>query len=314
MLTVIGRTRSTDDHPTYPRARLAALFRADRPDAAPAGAGARVRPDGGSPGPRPDQTAERGSGPEPETGAGVPPEPSEVTTERPADVGRAAPSGWFTRVIPAGWHVPRTDPGRRGGFTLLAVLLVGAGLAGLLTWRARPTIEPVAVPPARHAVAAASTSVPVRASASVPTIVVAVAGRVRHPGIVTLARGARVVDAVRAAGGPVPGTDLGLLNLARPLGDGEQVVVGVPAPGPAPGAGPAEVGAGPVGSGTGGPVNLNAATVQELVALPGVGPVTAQRIVDWRARHGRFTTVDQLREVSGIGPAKLARIRDRVTV
>lgn len=314
MLTVMGRTRSADDHTTYPRARLAALFAVDRSGVIPTGVDTRATPGRDSPGPRSVPRAEGGPGPEPETGTDVRPGPTEVTAERPADVRRSVPSGWLARVIPAGWQVPRTDPGRRGGFTLLAVLLAVAGLAALLTWRSRPTVEPVAVPPARHALTAASTSVPVSTPASVPTIVVAVAGRVRHPGIVTLARGARVVDAVRAAGGPVPGTDLGLLNLARPLGDGEQVVVGVPVPGPASGVGPSEVGSRLVGSGTGGLVNLNVATVQELVALPGVGPVTAQRIVDWRARHGRFTTVEQLREVSGIGPAKLAQIRDRVTV
>jgi competence protein ComEA len=146
-------------------------------------------------------------------------------------------------------------------------------------------------------------------------VVVDVAGRVRRPGVVDLPVGARVVDALRAAGGAVPGTDLTSLNLARPLVDGEQVAVGVepadaaqqPAPHPgavqaSPAPSPAEV------------VDLNAATLEQLDSLPGVGPVLAQRILDWRQEHGRFSSVEELGEVSGIGDARLADLRPRVRV
>ena len=123
----------------------------------------------------------------------------------------------------------------------------------------------------------------------------AVAGKVRHAGLVHLPLGSRVDDAVRAAGGPLPGVDPGLLNLARKLVDGEQVLVGVPTPGVLPGAA-----AGPAGSGL---LDLNAAGAGDLEGLPGIGPVLAQKILDWRTEHGRFASVDQLREVPGIGDA-----------
>ena len=106
------------------------------------------------------------------------------------------------------------------------------------------------------------------------------------------------------SGGALPGTDLSALNLARRLVDGEQLHVGVPAP-PQAAIQP---------TGQPGPVDLNSATLAQLDALPGVGAVTAQRILDWRAGHGRFTKVDQLREVDGIGPARLKSLRDLVVV
>lgn len=147
-------------------------------------------------------------------------------------------------------------------------------------------------------------------------LVVHVAGKVRKPGIVTVPAGARVIEALREAGGPRKGVDLSSLNLARALSDGEQIVVGIEAPpaqaGPPGGASGlgGEAGAG----GPTGPVNLNTATNAELEELPGVGPVTAASIIDWREEHGRFSTVEELLEVSGIGDATLADLRDLVTV
>ena len=139
---------------------------------------------------------------------------------------------------------------------------------------------------------------------------VAVAGKVRRPGLVRVAPGSRVADVLEAAGGPLPDADLSGVNLARKVGDGEQVAIGVP---PAPDAGsvPATGGG---GSGPAGPLDLNAATVEQLDGLPGVGPVTAQRIVEWRTRNGRFATVDQLREVEGIGERRLGQLRELVRV
>jgi competence protein ComEA len=152
-------------------------------------------------------------------------------------------------------------------------------------------------------------------------IVVDVAGRVRHPGIAVLPAGSRVVDAVRAAGGVRPGVDRSTVNLARPLTDGEQVLVGVSAAsGTAGGAAGGSVGGGaaaPAPSTGASPptlVNINTADQTTLETLPGVGPVTAQAILQWRSEHGGFTSVDELLEVSGIGDATLAKIAPYVTL
>ncbi|MDT4996141.1 MAG: competence protein ComEA, partial [Pseudonocardiales bacterium] len=148
------------------------------------------------------------------------------------------------------------------------------------------------------------------------SVVVDVSGKVHRPGVYTLPAGARVVDAVTAAGGALPGISLTGLNLAARVNDGQQVAVGVP---PAVAAGPAVPGApsagmtGSAGPG-GGTVNLNAAGLDELQTLPGIGPVTAQHILDWRVQHGQFTSVDQLREVSGIGDVKFAELKPLVSV
>ncbi|MGW1026939.1 helix-hairpin-helix domain-containing protein [Streptomyces sp. NPDC002577] len=143
-------------------------------------------------------------------------------------------------------------------------------------------------------------------------IVVDVSGKVRDPGIHKLPVGSRVADALRAAGGVRPGTDIGGLNRARLLVDGEQVVVGDP-PGAA-GGGPAVPGAAGGGSGAAaaGPVSLNTATVEQLDTLPGVGPVLAQHIIDYRTQHGGFRAVDELREVNGIGDRRFADLQNLV--
>ncbi|QKE84360.1 ComEA family DNA-binding protein [Arthrobacter sp. NEB 688] len=161
---------------------------------------------------------------------------------------------------------------------------------------------------------AASPSVSPSPSAQV---VVHVVGRVRRPGVRTLPAGSRVADAVRAAGGVSGGADLAALNLARVLVDGEQVRV--PAPGEVPTTPPTAPGGSGSGSGGGGasagpatPVSLSTADVGALDGLPGIGPVLAQRIVDWRTAHGRFTSVDELTEVSGIGDRLLEQLRPLV--
>ncbi|GAA1718573.1 ComEA family DNA-binding protein [Fodinicola feengrottensis] len=192
------------------------------------------------------------------------------------------------------------DPGRRGLLAVAAVGIVAALVAGWLAWRARPVAEPVGAQVSAVRVVPSVAS----AAASAAIVVVAVGGKVRRPGLVRLPAGSRVADAVAAAGGALPGVDLTSVNLARKLVDGEQVVVGEPMPA-APGQ-PAAT--------AGGVINLNAATAAELDALPGVGPVLAQRIVDYRTQHGPFSSVEQLREVSGIGAAKFANLRARVTV
>lgn len=146
-------------------------------------------------------------------------------------------------------------------------------------------------------------------------VVVDVAGKVRHPGVYRLAVGARVADAVTAAGGMAAGVDPVTVNLARKVVDGEQIVVGMAAP--PVGMPAATTGSGAEGaSGTAptGLVDLNTASTEQLDALPGVGPVLAQRIVDWRTQHGRFDSVDQLNDVSGIGDSKFADLKPLVTV
>ncbi|MET7732547.1 ComEA family DNA-binding protein [Streptomyces sp. NPDC005402] len=140
-------------------------------------------------------------------------------------------------------------------------------------------------------------------------IVVDVSGKVREPGIQRLPAGSRVADALKAAGGVRPGTNTDTLNRARFLVDGEQVVVGGPAA-PVPGMG-GPVAGGPAGTAVA-PVSLNTATVDQLDTLPGVGPVLAQHIVDYRTQHGGFRSVNELREVNGIGDRRFADLRNLV--
>lgn len=152
-------------------------------------------------------------------------------------------------------------------------------------------------------------------------VTVHVVGQVKRPGIVTLAAGSRVADAVERSGGTTSGADLAGVNIARPLVDGEQVVVPKPGETPPPppaGAAPEGAPAGPAdpdapadGSA---PVNLNTADLTTLETLPGVGPVLAQRILDWRTEHGEFTAVEELGEVSGIGEKIYAQLEPEVTV
>ncbi|MFG2473810.1 helix-hairpin-helix domain-containing protein [Streptomyces fagopyri] len=147
-------------------------------------------------------------------------------------------------------------------------------------------------------------------------IVVDVSGKVRSPGLQRLPAGSRVEDALRAAGGVRPGANTEGLNRARLLVDGEQVVVGAPAPvaGPVTGGGSVAGGAGGAGSGAApsAPVSLSTATVDQLDTLPGVGPVLAQHIVDYRTEHGGFRSVDELREVNGIGDRRFADLQNLV--
>ena len=179
-------------------------------------------------------------------------------------------------------------------------------IAVFLAWRARPRTDPVTPPPLAEVSAAA---VPVATAAEV---VVSVAGKVGKPGLVRLSPGARVADALAAAGGARPGVDVALLNPARKVVDGELILVGITAPPGAVLGGPAGVPA--AGAAPGGPVNLNAATLADLDTLPGVGPVLAQRILEAREAQGGFRAVSDLRKVSGIGESRYEQLKDLVTV
>jgi competence protein ComEA len=240
-----------------------------------------------------------------------------------------AATAW-TEVLRGRWSLPLTAG--------LAVLVLAAVVAALLALRA-VTTAPAAAPPAAPLAASAppGAAAPTAASgvaaspvvapppaaavpgaalpaSTAPEVVVDVEGRVPTPGLVRLPAGSRVDDAVRAAGGPGDSADLTRLNLARPLVDGEQVLVpapGDPAPPPAPAAGTA---AGAPPPAAAGPVPLATATLADLDALPGVGPVLAQRILDWRTQHGGFSSVDELGEVSGIGDVLMERLRPLVVV
>jgi competence protein ComEA len=196
------------------------------------------------------------------------------------------------------------------GLVVVAVLAVLVALGWGWYTRARPevaTARPVASGPG-GAPAGFPSAAPSPASPTpVSRVVVDVAGRVRRPGLVRLPAGSRVADALRAAGGVRGHPDLTDVNLAALLVDGQQIVIGVGGAAAAPGA----TGGSAV---PGQPVDLNSADVAGLDALPGIGPVLAQRIVDYRSAHGAFHDVGQLQDVTGIGPAKFADLRPLVRV
>ncbi|WP_300677395.1 ComEA family DNA-binding protein [Nocardioides sp.] len=223
------------------------------------------------------------------------------------------------------WHV-----------AVIALVAVVA-LAGCCWWLLRRTPDVVAAgSPAvvsAPALTAAATSVP--APSSTPavgsvsatggaagagpagaqgSVTVDVAGKVRRPGVRTLPAGSRVIDALRAAGGARHGVDLSGLNQARLLVDGEQILVGKGAAAAAGSSGSTAASGGGAGTTSGGLVNLNTATAAELDTLPGVGPVTAQAILDYRTQHGGFGAVGELLDVDGIGEATLAKLEPHVTV
>ena len=271
----------------------------------------------------------------------APARPGEREPDRlPDDGGRTSvgladlePPRRFTR-----WHLG----------VVVAVLLVGLVWGGWSWVRTRPeavaaptAVETTGVPPASPSPGATSAATSAAApgdggpgspgtpsgapSAAGP--VVHVLGAVRRPGLVRLPAGARVQDAITAAGGLRKDADPAELNLAQPLADGVQVVVGTRShpegevraasgsAGSGGSGGAGSSGSGGTTSGSGGaPVDLNSATVDQLDTLPGVGPVTAQKILDWREQHGRFTRADELQEVDGIGPKTYARLAPHVRV
>jgi competence protein ComEA len=183
---------------------------------------------------------------------------------------------------------------------IAVVLVIASGLAFQHYWAGRP--RAVRIPPPPVAAAAPLRPPPASRPSPAARVTVDIAGRVAHPGLRRLPKGARVADALAAAGGPLPGTDTTALNLARPLTDGEQILVGLRAAPGDPGA----------ASPPAGPVSLTTATLGQLDALPGVGPVLAQHIIDFRTTHGAFTSLRQLRQIPGIGPRKYATLQPLV--
>lgn len=243
----------------------------------------------------------------------------------PEAASESALSRWLPDTAPGsgpGWLAAvRADPGRAGAFALAGVGVLAILVTVFTLIRNQP--PPVAsanLPPVQMVSSAGPT--PPGVSPAGP-VVVSVVGLVHKPGLVTLESGARIADALSAAGGPLDGADLIGLNLARRVGDGEQIVVGIEASpgrpttmgssvaGSAPADPPRQAGAA-TASAPAAPLDLNSATVEELDTLPGVGPVTAEAIVAWRSAHGRFDSVDQLGDVDGIGPARLEKLRELV--
>jgi competence protein ComEA len=251
----------------------------------------------------------------------------------------AEPGPWRDRVglavrerLPL-WLQSRCGLERRSVAALTVLLVVAGVFAVQHFWAGRtqsvraPEVVRAAAPfgekggPAEQSDAGpeASAGAPSAVGAAGTVLVVDVSGKVRSPGLQRLPAGSRVADALRAAGGVRPGTNTDALNRARLLVDGEQILVGAPASV----TGPGTSGTGPVGAGggTGGsaagaapstPVPLNTATVDQLDGLPGVGPVLAQHIIDYRTQHGGFRSVDELREVNGIGDRRFADLRNLV--
>jgi competence protein ComEA len=274
-------------------------------------------------------------------GAGGPPErsgggPSPSSEQPPAPVrGRHAQRSVGPGASLTGWlhdRLPATLQGRLRldpSHLLVLVLLVAGALTATGWWVVRaddrgtvvapvsaadgPLVSPAPAPSTTTGPSPPPAGPSVAASAAPSgTIVVDVAGKVRRPGIATLPLGSRVVDAISAAGGPRRGAAVGSLNLARVLTDGEQVVVGIPAPG---GVAASAVTTPDASAGSAIPmVNLNSANQADLEELPGIGPVTAQAILTYRSENGPFTAVDQLVDVSGIGDATLAKIAPFVTL
>ncbi len=240
--------------------------------------------------------------------------PSSALDDAPPLRRPAPPRSWRERIEQAA-DATGTTPLRIvvGGAAAVAVVLA-------VLWITRPPATPpeVSLPFASTTVSLAP---PVSPSTTSGTIVVHVAGAVQHPGVHELAAGSRVIDAIDAAGGLTAEADGSRLNLAAPVVDGERVYVlrvgeeaaPVVVGGPSGGSPGSSAGASAGGAGTG-PIDLNTADEAALDSLPGIGPATAAAIIDHRTTIGRFTSVDQLLDVRGIGEAKLEAIRDLVRV
>jgi competence protein ComEA len=284
----------------------------------------------------PDPPAAPPTDPSPGTAHSGPPHPARLhPSALHATVGRAE-GGWadgrtgrlVERWVPGGTRgvegVRSLADRHRFATAVLAIVLLTVIGTVIVVSAQRPVAESAPALPA--AISAAPTTGSASTTTEPTDLVISVVGRVERPGLVTLADGSRVADAIRAAGGVRPNTDDMALNLARKLADGEQIYVGVPIPAAAaveqdtsaPGAdvpllagaksGKTQPGADPAIK-----VDLNTATDDQLETLPGIGPAMAQRILTWRAQHGHFDSIGQLRDVGGIGDARFGKLQNLVT-
>jgi competence protein ComEA len=206
-------------------------------------------------------------------------------------------------VVMLGWRVLRSD-GEAGAS---AAAPAGAGA------RTAAATSPAGADDGGGADGVSVTAAPARDGSATVHVV----GAVRHAGVYRLRLGRRVQDAIARAGGATARADLQAINLAAKVADGQQIVVpgkGAAGRGGASAAGGAAVPAGGSAGAAAAPVNLNAATVEQLDTLDGVGPATAQKILEYRSQHGGFSSVDELGQISGIGPKRLESLRAQVTV
>jgi competence protein ComEA len=232
---------------------------------------------------------------------------------------KSAQTGWVAAV--------RADPGRAGVIALGVVGVIAVLVTVFVLLRDKPPAIASAKLPPVQMVSSASPSPGVSPPAADQDVVVSVVGLVHKPGLVTLKPGARIADALTAAGGALDGADLIGLNMARRVADGEQIIVGIAAApgqptamgssvasGPSPAPRPTVPAAPGSPAAPDGPIDLNGATVEQLDGLPGIGPVMAAAIIAWRDANGGFASVDQLGDVDGIGPARLEKLRPLVHV
>jgi competence protein ComEA len=247
-----------------------------------------------------DGLPERSRTPHQEPGAPLHPELPPAASSPPAagDLWRAA----LADRLPPWATAMRASA---GGAALLTLTLICVTCLAITSWTVlhHRSALPLAPPPY-----VASTPFPAP-TPTVEGIVVDVGGRVRHPGLVTLSPGARVADALDAAGGALRPRDVATMDLAARVNDGELLLVGLTST-----ASGAAAGSGASSSQPAGPVNLNSATIEQLDTLPGIGPVLAQRIVDYRTTNGPFAAVDDLNDVSGIGDTIFAELAPLVAV
>lgn len=215
-------------------------------------------------------------------------------------------------VAMARWHGVLAF-GREHVVVVVVALAVGLVFAVMTFLHSRPDVVPLsgaggASPSVGGQVSATAT--PSAQPSPDPVVKVHVLGAVVRPGVVTLPRGARVQDAIEAAGGLAADADPAQLNLAAVLDDGSQIVIGTTAQPD----GRVNGGTGGTGGATDAKVNLNTASQAELETLPGIGPVTAQKIMTWRDQHGRFSDISELQEIDGIGPKTMAQLEPYVCV
>jgi competence protein ComEA len=190
------------------------------------------------------------------------------------------------------------DKEQKQGLILIFILTVG--IAGFYFLNSRPSMQPALAPDLTQGM------VQEKFSESPVDLIINVAGKVNNPGVYQLPQGSRVIDAIKAAGNQRNGVDISDINLARILVDGEQILVGSPKPS----SGKAATKKITIDN----PLDINRATIRQLDTLPGIGPVTAQRIIDYRTKVGRINSVDELKKISGLGGAKFEEIKSLLRV